>query len=231
MRACRYDPRYASTLTGFQALMTQLGLAAVNAEASVIAIPDAHLQFFPAAFTTAEADQLYEQCLHTLPWRQDDIVIAGRRMPIPRLQNWFGDPGMRYSYSGIHLSPVPWTDALLQVRARVESLCGQHFNALLANCYRDGKDSVGWHSDDEPELGKQPVIASVSFGATRTFEMRHLCNRALKTLRLPLHHGSVLIMSGTTQQFWRHQIPKESGVALPRINLTLRHIFPAQEQR
>ena len=229
-RASRYDPRYASILTGFQAVMTQLGLAAVNEEAGAIAIPDGMLHFFPAAFSSAEADALFGNCLHSVPWRQDDMVIAGRRIAIPRLQNWFGDPGMHYSYSGINLSPLPWTDTLQRIRERVQRLCGHQFNALLANCYRNGMDSVGWHSDDERELGTLPVIASVSFGATRTFEMRHIADRSLKTLRLPLHHGSVLIMSGQTQQFWHHQIPKEKGVALPRVNLTFRQIFPVPKR-
>ena len=116
-RASRYDPRYASILTGFQAVMTQLGLAAVNEEAGAIAIPDGMLHFFPAAFSSAEADALFGNCLHSLPWRQDDMVIAGRRIAIPRLQNWFGDPGMHYSYSGINLSPLPWTDTLQRIRS------------------------------------------------------------------------------------------------------------------
>lgn len=169
---------------------------------------------------------LLEYCLQKLPWRQDDIVIAGRTIPIPRLQNWFGDSDMQYSYSGITLQPLPWTEELLEIRGRVESLCGSHFNSVLANYYRDGKDSVGWHSDDEQELGKQPIIASVSFGVTRVFELKHVRNRAHKTLRLSLHHGSALIMGGDTQRQWRHQIPKKKGVTLPRINLTFRNIIP-----
>lgn len=205
------------------------GLAELSADASTIMLPDAELQFFPTAFTTAEADHYLDYCLHTLPWRQDDILIAGRRIPIPRLQNWFGDAGMHYCYSGIHLTPLPWTKDLLQIRARIHQLCAQQFNALLANQYRHGADSVSWHSDDEPELGKQPVIASVSFGETRIFEMRHRGNRSLKTLRLPLHHGSLLVMRGDTQSGWQHQIPKEKGVTMPRINLTFRHIFSAPE--
>jgi len=225
-----------SILTGFECSMTtpepiQLGLSAFTAEASTFSIPDAALQFFPSAFSSSEADGFFNHCLHALPWRQDQIVMAGRRVAIPRLQNWFGDPGMQYSYSGIFLAPLPWTEELLQIRKRVEALCGHRFNALLANQYRNGSDSVSWHSDDEPELGRQPVIASVSFGATRTFELRHHHDRSLKTLRLALHHGSVLIMSGATQRHWRHQIPKEKGVALPRINLTFRHIFPAGDAR
>lgn len=207
-----------------------LEFADAEPDTSTLTLPDAQLQFFPAAFSADEADRLLAYCLRQLPWRQDDILIAGRRIPIPRLQNWFGDDGAHYSYSGIELSPLPWTAGLLQIRDRVEALCGHRFNALLANYYRHGRDSVSWHSDDEPALGQQPVIASVSFGATRQFEMRHLSKRSLGTRRLALHHGSVLIMQGDTQRYWQHQIPKEPGVELPRINLTLRLIVPAQER-
>lgn len=205
------------------------GFAALEPDVSLINLPDAQLQFFPAAFSPEEADHYLACCLHQLPWRQDHITIAGRRIAIPRLQNWFGDSGAHYSYSGIALSPLPLTPFLLQIRARVEALCGHKFNALLANHYRDGTDSVSWHSDDERELGDQPVIASVSFGVTRQFEMRHRHLRTLGTRRLALHHGSVLIMRGDTQRCWQHQIPKEHGVELPRINLTLRRIFASVE--
>jgi alkylated DNA repair dioxygenase AlkB len=190
-----------------------------------IELRDASLWYFPLVFTADEADALLNYCLSCLPWRQDFLVIAGKRVAIPRLQNWFGDPDAHYSYSGLALTPLPWTAQLLRIRDRAESIAGQSFNAALANYYRNGRDSVGWHSDDEKELGPQPVIASVSLGATRVFEMRHRYDKTIKTLRLPLTHGSVLVMKGGTQQFWRHQLPKDEEVTQPRVNLTLRKIL------
>lgn len=194
-------------------------------DASPIELKDASLMYFPHAFSAGEADALLEYCLLRLPWRQDSLTIAGKRVAIPRLQNWFGDPEAHYSYSGLALTPLPWTAQMLQVRDRAEVIAGQSFNAVLANYYRNGRDSVGWHSDDERELGPQPVIASVSLGATRVFEMRHRYDKSLKTLRLPLTHGSVLVMKGETQQFWRHQLPKDEEITQPRVNLTFRKIL------
>ncbi len=208
----------------------QLAFDAQFARAEHLALPEGELVYFPQAFTALQAQRSLEHCLHELPWRQDRIRIAGRSILVPRLQNWFGDPGAHYSYSGIALAPLPWTLTLLEIKAQVETLCNAHFNSVLANHYRDGQDSVSWHSDDEPELGGFPVIASVSFGASRRFELRHRHKRSQPTLRLTLDHGSVLVMRGTTQTFWMHQVPKEKGVHAPRINLTFRQIITTREQ-
>ncbi|MES3006423.1 MAG: alpha-ketoglutarate-dependent dioxygenase AlkB [Pseudomonadota bacterium] len=205
----------------------QIGFAFAEPRSSAeqIDLKDATVMYFPEAFSVMEADTLLDYCLHQLPWRQDALTIAGKRIPIPRLQNWFGDSGARYAYSGLALTPLPWTAPLLRVRQRAEALAGQSFNAVLANYYRDGKDSVGWHSDDERELGLHPVIASVSLGVTRVFEMKHAHDKSMPTLRLPLTHGSVLIMAGGTQEYWRHQLPKDVALTLPRVNLTFRKIL------
>jgi len=194
-------------------------------DASPIELKDASLVYFPHALSAGEADALLEYCLLKLPWRQDSLTIGGKRVAIPRLQNWFGDPEAQYSYSGLALTPLPWTAQILQIRDLAEVIAGQSFNAVLANYYRNGRDSVGWHSDDERELGPKPVIASVSLGTTRVFEMRHRYDKSLKTLRLPLTHGSVLVMKGETQQFWRHQLPKDEEITKPRVNLTFREIL------
>ncbi len=196
-----------------------------DCDVAPIELKDASLLYFPQAFSSAEADALLEYCLLSLPWRQDFLTIAGKQVAIPRLQNWFGEPEAHYSYSGLALTPLPWTVRMLQIRDRAEVIAGDSFNAVLANYYRNGRDSVGWHSDDEKELGPQPVIASVSLGATRVFEMKHRLDKSIKTLRLPLTHGSVLVMKGGTQQFWRHQLPKDETVTQPRVNLTFRKIL------
>lgn len=202
------------------------GLFALSDEPVSLPLEDGCLQYFPSAFSSSEADALFQACLQTLAWRQDNLCIANRQIPIPRLQCWYGDFGTDYSYSRLKLTPLPWTDLLQSIRSRVET-CSEHaFNAVLANCYRDGRDSVDWHSDDEPELGKQPVIASLSLGAARRFELKHRSKRHLKPLKLTLEHGSLLIMSADTQHHWRHRLPKDPAITGPRINLTFRQIMP-----
>ena len=192
-----------------------------------IALPieDGHLHYIPNALSEMEADELMQQCLTDLPWRQDLISIAGKLIPIPRLQCWLGDPEAHYSYSNLALRPQPWPAFLRELKARMEALAAHRFNSALANHYRDGTDSVDWHSDDEAELGTTPVIASLSLGTSRVFELKHRYNIALPNLKISLGHGSVLIMKGSTQQFWRHRIAKVKGLHEPRINFTFRQIL------
>jgi alkylated DNA repair dioxygenase AlkB len=142
-------------------------------------------------------------------------------VPQPRLTAWYGDDGKAYVYSGIINHPLPWTALLLALKAKAEGFAENAFNSVLLNYYRDGSDSVGWHADDEPELGERPVIASLSFGATRTFELRRRTTG--KVTKVPLTSGSILVMRGTTQHHWIHRVPKEPGCA-SRINLTFRFI-------
>ena len=143
----------------------------------------------------------------------------------PRLVAWFGDPGAAYTYSGLQLVPEPWSERLGSLRARTEGAAGHPFNSVLCNLYRDGNDSMGLHADAEPELGPNPVIASVSLGATRRFVLRHAKDRG-ERLDLDLAGGSLLVMSGTTQHFWRHGVPKQKKITDSRINLTFRRILP-----
>jgi len=157
-----------------------------------------------------------------LPWRQNHLNMFGRTVPEPRLVTWMGDPGADYSYSGIRLDPVPWTPEVAALRAACSSVAGVEFNSVLANLYRDGNDSVDWHADDEPQLGREPVIASLSLGATRRFDLRH--RESGETVRVDLPPGSVVVMSGRCQHEWVHRVAKTKRPVGPRINLTFRTI-------
>ncbi len=160
-----------------------------------------------------------------LPLRSDTFAMFGRTVAVPRLISWHGDPGCRYRYSGQTYEPAPWTPGLARVRALLCERTGIPWNAVLANYYRDGRDSVGWHSDDERELGPARddiAIASLSLGATRRFAMRH--RESGERRALSLRDGSLLVMRGTTQQHWRHALPKTAAPVGPRLNLTFRVI-------
>lgn len=171
----------------------------------------------------------YEETLSCeVPWEQKAISMMGRKVMQPRLVAWFGDPDAIYTYSGLRNVPLPWIPALLTIKARAEQDAGAEFNSVLANLYRDGRDSMGFHSDSEKELGKDPVIASVSLGATRRFQLRYAGKKkGVPGRDIDLPGGSLLVMRGTTQHFWRHGVPKEGGAVGPRINLTFRRILPA----
>ena len=153
-------------------------------------------------------------------WRADTIVVWGKRHPQPRLTAWQGDKA--YTYSGLTLAPSPFSPPVLKIKHAVENVTGQCFNSVLLNYYRNERDSMGMHSDDEAELGPAPIIASVSFGATRTFILQH--KRSQRRLKLELNSGSLLLMSGQTQHHWRHGINKQSRPCGPRVNLTFRYI-------
>jgi alkylated DNA repair dioxygenase AlkB len=165
------------------------------------------------------------QLIDEVRWRAENIVVRGRTYPQPRLIAWYGDAGMIYTYSGIQLTPLPWTEALLDIKSRVEAVAQTDFNSVLLNYYRDHRDSMGMHSDDEPELGEQPVLASLSLGEERTLILKHQRDKALKPVRLNLASGSLLLMKGETQHYWKHGIEKETRPCGPRINLTFRRIY------
>src|SRR4051812_47757019 len=184
-------------------------------------LPDGDAVLHPAFFPPAVADRLLAELRDTSAWRQDAVRLFGRAVPLPRLTAWHGDPGAAYSYSGIRNAPAPWTSALLEVKRAVEPVCGVAFNAVLLNRYRTGRDGVSWHSDDEPEFGADPVIASVSFGGTRTFQLRHKTRPDLRAA-VELIHGSLLVMRGGTQRHWGHRVPKTAKPVAERINLTFR---------
>ncbi|MGI0488051.1 alpha-ketoglutarate-dependent dioxygenase AlkB family protein [Pantanalinema rosaneae CENA516] len=184
-------------------------------------LPDADIQFYPTLLDQVYSNRAFTELTQTIDWRQDRITIYGRSVLQPRLTAWYGDPGKVYTYSGITMVPSPWTDLLLNLKAIVESVTDVRFNSVLLNLYRDGNDSMGWHSDDEPELGKNPVIGSLSLGGTRRFLLRHRSQKTWKH-QLELTSGSFLLMQGTTQQYWQHHIPKTKRPVPPRINLTFR---------
>ena len=190
-------------------------------------MPDADVRLWPAAFTPDEASLYFEELIAGIDWRQEEVLIFGQRRPVPRLVAWHGDPGASYTYSGTTHDPLPWNQPLEQIRSRLVELTGNSFNSVLLNLYRDGRDGMGWHADDEPELGRDPVIASVSFGAPRRFCFRHRRDRTLK-LDVTLTHGSLLLMSGATQHHWVHAVPKTALPAGRRLNLTFRTVAPRQ---
>ncbi|MFM7363328.1 MAG: alpha-ketoglutarate-dependent dioxygenase AlkB family protein [Cuspidothrix sp.] len=191
---------------------------------NLFSLPDAELTFYPDYFSQQESDIILAKLLTEINWRQDKIKLYGKEMNIPRLTAWYGDKGKSYTYSHITMNPTPWTPVLLSIKHRVEEIADISFNSVLINLYRHGQDSMGWHSDDEPELGKNPIIASVSFGGTRKFQLRHRFNKTSKKVAISLTHGSLFMMQGTTQEFWQHQIPKTAKSVHPRINLTFRII-------
>jgi len=186
-------------------------------------LPDAEVLFYPAFFSSSQADRLLEELRDTTAWRQESFKLYGKDVGFPRLTAWYGDEGSSYVYSGIKNVPLPWTPAILEVKRAVEPPSGVVFNSVLLNRYRTGKDSVSWHADNEPEFGANPVIASASFGGTRTFQLRHKNRKELKA-SVELTHGSLLIMSGGTQANWLHQIPKTAKPVEERLNLTFRAI-------
>ncbi len=188
-----------------------------------LAMPDAKVYIDRDFFTHAESDALLADLTTHIAWEQKAIQFMGKQVMQPRLIAWYGDEGKSYRYSGLTVHPLPWTPTLLMMKARVEAAAAMAFNSVLLNLYRDGQDSVGWHSDDEPELGTNPVIASVSLGVARNFQFKHKQKPDLK-LSVELTHGCLLLMRGTTQHFWKHQIPKTKKVLGPRINLTFRVI-------
>ena len=186
-------------------------------------IPDGQLNFEPQWLPRAEADQLLAAVMDTVRWETHRIRMFGREVDSPRLSCWIGDPGASYVYSRTRFEPRPWPPALQALRPRIDAVAGVVMNSVLANLYRDGKDAMGWHSDDEPELGPRPVIASLSLGGTRRFAFKHRRDPA-KKFALDLPHGSLLLMSGDTQANWQHALPRTARPVAPRLNLTFRRI-------
>ncbi len=191
--------------------------------AETLNLKDADVVYYPNFFSTIEADQYFENLLNNIDWRQDKIKVFGKVYDQPRLTAFFGNNNKPYSYSSITMYPMFFDGAILSIKQKIESELKVEFTSCLANLYRNGKDSNGWHADDEKELGKHPVIASVTLGQERFFHFKHKKDRSLKH-KILLNHGSLLFMKGTTQEHWLHQIPKTSKPVKPRINLTFRII-------
>jgi len=187
-------------------------------------LPDADVVLYENYFNPTESNELFETLKNSIEWRQDKMNIYGKEINFPRLTAWYGENDKNYSFSGITLKPMYWTDSLLQIKTAIERVENNNFNSVLLNLYRNGQDSISWHTDAEKELGKNPVIASVTFGGTRIFQLKHKFDKNFKIINIPLQHGSLLIMKGETQHFWLHQVPKTKKVIGERINLTFRTI-------
>jgi alkylated DNA repair dioxygenase AlkB len=191
----------------------------------------------PVWLPPVDADALLHVLLQAISWETHRIRLFGRTIDSPRLSCWIGDPGASYVYSGTRLKPRPWPPALRPIRQRVGEACGVDFNSVLANLYRDGRDAMGWHRDDERELGPEPVIASLSLGAARRFVLKpakrvdsapvksHGHAGTSSSVALTLGHGSLLVMRGDTQRNYRHALPRTAKPVGPRINLTFRRIL------
>lgn len=185
----------------------------------------ADVSYSPGLPLNEPPEQMLNRLIISTPWKQESIVIFGKSRVQPRLTAWFGGPRCSYTYSGITLAPVPWTPLLTALKEAVENFVGGKFNSVLLNYYRDNNDSMGFHSDDEGELGLEPVIASLSFGEERTFVLKHRRDKTLKPVRIKLASGSLLLMQGETQRNWKHSIDKERRPCGPRVNLTFRRII------
>ncbi|GAB2859003.1 alpha-ketoglutarate-dependent dioxygenase AlkB family protein [Hymenobacter ruber] len=192
-------------------------------------LPQAELLFDPTFLPAAEAEALLAQLTAKVAWEQRSIRLFGQDIPQPRLTAWYGDAEARYTYSGLAWEPRPWLPILQALRQRLETAAGAHFNSVLLNLYRDGRDSMGWHADDEPELGPTPVIASLSLGATRRFRLRPRAGLGHAPFGLDLPSGSLLLMRGPTQQHWQHALPKTARPIGPRLNLTFRWVAGAAD--
>ena len=182
---------------------------------------------FPNAFSPSESDHYFKHLLNEIAWKHEAIKMFGKQVMQPRLTAWYGDTGKTYSYSGITMQPLSWTETLLKIKQQVEDIAAVKFNSALLNYYRDGNDSMGWHRDNEKELGINPVIGSVSFGASRKFQLRNYADKRI-VRNIDLTHGSLLLMRGETQHYWEHQLPKvgsRHGVTGGRINTTFRIIL------
>jgi alkylated DNA repair dioxygenase AlkB len=181
---------------------------------------DGVVEYFGRVFSPEESATLFDELLTTSPWQADEVILFGQKRILTRKVAWMGDAGFTYSYSGTSKTASPWTPPLRGIRERVETLCGQAFNTCLLNLYHDGSEGMGWHSDDEKTLGRNPVIASVSFGAERIFKLKH--RKSKEVVSVLLEQGSLLVMKGETQHHWVHTMPKTKKITTPRINLTFR---------
>ncbi|GAA4307190.1 alpha-ketoglutarate-dependent dioxygenase AlkB [Nibribacter koreensis] len=188
-----------------------------------LSLPDADVYLLLRFIPEAEQASLWQRLQQEIAWRQEEIKLFGKTIPQPRLTAWYGDAGKSYTYSGLTWQPLPWIPVLTQLREKLLSTTGISFNSVLLNLYRTGQDSMGWHADDEPELGPSPIIASISLGQERSFHFRHRIQPDVKQ-KLILPSGSLLLMAGQTQHHWQHQVPKSAKPLEPRINLTFRVI-------
>lgn len=195
-----------------------------NEKPSQIISHDGEVTYYRSIFSLEESDQIMLDLIKNIEWKQEPIWMFGKKIMQPRLTALYGDPNINYGYSGITMDVYPWNELLLSIKSKVEAWSNTKFTHVLLNYYRNGQDSMGWHRDNEKNLGKNPTIASVSFGVAREFQLRKYESKKDKK-SIILTHGSLLLMQGETQYFWEHQIPKNTKISNPRINLTFRKVF------
>ena len=196
--------------------------SAPKTKTGLTTIENGEYLFYPNFFKKSDSDIFFQKLKSEIEWKQESMNMYGKKINFPRLTAWYGDNDKPYSFSGITLSPKVWNEELVSIKSKIEPIAKVDFNSVLLNRYRDGNDSISWHTDAEKELGVNPVIASVNFGATRKFQLRHI--KTKEKLEIELTHGSLLIMQGELQHFWQHQVPKTSQKVGERINLTFRVI-------
>lgn len=197
---------------------------------AVEGLPAEDVRYAPCAVPLTTAARWFADLHQGTDWRRHELKLFGKTLVAPRLSAWHGDPQCEYGYSGIRLSPQPWSPTLTEIRGWLKQATGLLFNAVLVNLYRDGRDSMGWHSDDEPELGVEPTIASLSLGAVRRFRLRRRSVPAA-SVGLDLASGSLLLLGGKTQRRWQHALPKTRRAVGARINLTFRTVLPPDFRR
>lgn len=203
--------------------MSQLDLFTLNKEEPTIQkVKDGKYLFIKNFFNSQKSDLYFNKLLNEIEWKQEKMNLYGKTIPFPRLTAWYGDNDKPYTFSGITLTPNTWTKELLNIKTQIETQTSITFNSVLLNLYRNGNDSISWHTDAEKELGINPIIASANFGATRKFQLRHKDTK--EKIELELTHGSLLIMQGEMQHYWQHQVPKTKKIVKERINLTFRFI-------
>jgi alkylated DNA repair dioxygenase AlkB len=193
-----------------------------NTKEGLTVIENGEFVFYSKFFPKSESDLMLKNLHRNINWKQESMHMYGKKIDFPRLTAWYGNNDKPYSFSGITLQPLPWTSEILTIKRKIESIANTEFNSVLLNLYRDGNDSISWHTDAERELGINPIIASVNFGATRKFQLKHI--KTKEKLEIELTNGSLLIMQGELQHFWQHQVPKTSKAVNERINLTFRVI-------
>jgi len=203
--------------------MFDLDKKVIGKEKVDFSLKDAEIIYFPNFISTEESDELFQYFLENTKWQHDAIKLFGKTYMQPRLTALYGINNKPYSYSGIMMKPFRFDNIHHFLLKQIETITDNRFTTILFNLYRDGNDSNGWHADDEKELGNNPVIASLSLGAERIFQLKHTTHPE-ERYKLCLNHGSLLVMKGSTQEFWKHQIPKTKKEVGPRINLTFRKI-------
>ena len=189
---------------------------------SLVVVDDGEYIYLQHFFSKSDSDNFFKKLRENVIWKQESMNMYGKKINFPRLTAWYGDNDKPYSFSGITLQPIPWNTEILEIKKYIEPEAKVIFNSVLLNLYRNGNDSISWHTDAEPELGKNPVIASVNFGATRKFQLKHI--KTGERREIELEHGSLLIMQGELQHYWQHQVPKTNKIIGERINLTVRVI-------